>query len=201
LVDGWVRHPPFGEVVDMFEPVAREADAAAAEMREQLRNMLMAIRLLRQQHVPLTTPIPAGMAGLLGSIDSLGDDRSAGCHVKDLAARNALDPSTVSRAVAALVRFGLVRRSPDPTDGRASVLELTESGRVARADTDRRYDALVTGALAGWSRQDFIAFSAMLHRFSADILAHLGKGPGDSAAGAQDTAELNPQQPILEAAR
>jgi DNA-binding MarR family transcriptional regulator len=185
----------------MVEPPTGEADAVATEMLEQLRNLLKAVRLLKQQHVPLPTPIPAGMVGILASIDSLGDHHGTGCHIKDLAARNALDPSTVSRAVAALVRFGLVRRSPDPTDGRASVLKLTEQGTAALGDTYRWYEALLAEALAGWSPQDVAAFTAMLHRFSGDVLTHLGKGAGALTTGTPHTGELHPQHPFLEAAR
>ncbi|APU12387.1 MULTISPECIES: MarR family winged helix-turn-helix transcriptional regulator [Actinoalloteichus] len=40
-----------------------------------------------------------------------------------------LDPSTISRQVATLVKAGLVERSADPEDGRASLLTITEQGR------------------------------------------------------------------------
>jgi len=185
----------------MFEPVVSEAGSAATELREHFRDVMKAVRVLKQRHLPLASPIPAGMVGVLSSIESLGDHRTAGCHVKDLAARNALDPSTISRAVTALVRLGLVRRTPDPVDGRASVLEMTEQGRAALGDTYRWYDALFAEALAGWSPHDVAAFSAMLHRFSDDVLAYLSEGPAEPLITAEPSAELDPQHPNLEAAR
>jgi len=50
------------------------------------------------------------------------------------------DPSTISRQVAELVRRELVRREPDPSDGRASLLAITDAGRevCARVRTLRR---------------------------------------------------------------
>lgn len=38
-------------------------------------------------------------------------------------------PTSVSRYVARLTQAGLVRRGPNPSDGRSSLLELTEDGR------------------------------------------------------------------------
>lgn len=49
----------------------------------------------------------------------------------DLAASLGLDRSIVSRQIDNLVRAGFVARTPDPTDGRASLLEPTDRGRSA----------------------------------------------------------------------
>jgi DNA-binding MarR family transcriptional regulator len=149
---------------------------AHRELLDQLRDMLKAVRLFKQQAPP--TAIPAGMVGVLVAIDTIGatgrpqDDRP-GCHGKDLAAHNALDPSTVSRSVAALVRLGLVRRYADPADGRASLLALTARGRAALDETHRWYDDLLAGALDDWTPQELADFAAMLHRFSTDVLSHV----------------------------
>jgi DNA-binding MarR family transcriptional regulator len=142
----------------MVEPVT-------PELRERLHQVLQAVRLLKAQ----PTPVPPGLVSVLGAIEHIGGDRAA-CHLKDLAAHNALDPSTVSRAVTALVQHGLVRRTADPADGRASILRLTESGRVALSDTHRRYDAVLAEALAGWSPQDLATFCALLRRFADDLM-------------------------------
>jgi DNA-binding MarR family transcriptional regulator len=103
-----------------------------------------------------------------------------GCHGKDLAAHHALDPSTVSRSVAALVRLGLVRRLADPADGRASLLALTASGRTALDETHRWYDELLAGALHEWTPRELADFAAMLHRFSTDVLSHADPRTADS---------------------
>ncbi|HEX5403497.1 MAG TPA: MarR family transcriptional regulator [Pseudonocardiaceae bacterium] len=50
----------------------------------------------------------------------------------DLAAKEGVAPPTLSRIVASLVGGGYVRRTPDPNDGRASLVTPTEEGqRVA----------------------------------------------------------------------
>ena len=60
----------------------------------------------------------------------------------------------MSRRLTSLVDRGLVAREPDPADGRASLLCLTDEGREAvRQERDRRV-ALVTDALEGWDDDD-----------------------------------------------
>jgi DNA-binding MarR family transcriptional regulator len=143
------------------------AGSVAPELRERLHHFLQAVRLFKSQQ----TPVPPGLVSVLGAIDRIGDERAvAGCHLKDLAARNALDPSTVSRAVTTLVQHGLVRRTADPADGRASILRLTERGEVALSDTHRRYDAVLAEALADWSPEDLATFCTLLRRFADDLL-------------------------------
>jgi len=145
----------------------------AGELRHGLHQFLLALRLFKSQ----PTPVPPGMVSVLGAIDSIGGEQATpgGCHLKDLAARNALDPSTVSRAVATLVQLGLVRRTADPADGRASILQLTERGDLALHDTQRQYDTVLAEALAGWSPQDLATFTALLQRFADDVLNRLAK--------------------------
>src|SRR5262245_34900181 len=49
--------------------------------------------------------------------------------LRDLAARHAVAPATMSRLVDLLVAKGLVERTSDPHDRRCVVLSLTSSGR------------------------------------------------------------------------
>jgi DNA-binding MarR family transcriptional regulator len=63
-------------------------------------------------------------------------------RMADLAANVLLSPSGTTRAVDRLERDGLVRRGPDPHDGRASLVSLTAAGR-------RRFRAAAPVHLAG----------------------------------------------------
>jgi DNA-binding MarR family transcriptional regulator len=83
-----------------------------------------------------------------------------------------LDPSTVSRYVAQLVRSGHVERRPDPGDGRAVQLVATERGRaVARLIAQRR-DALLREVLAGWAPEELHDLAVRLRRINDDFEAH-----------------------------
>jgi MarR family 2-MHQ and catechol resistance regulon transcriptional repressor len=58
-----------------------------------------------------------------------GLTRRGSMTLNELAAHLYLDKSTASRVVDALERKGYVTRLPHPTDGRASLLEVTAEGR------------------------------------------------------------------------
>ena len=90
--------------------------------------------------------------------DSLG--------MSELVTRLALDKSTVTRQIDALVRVDLVERHPDPADARARRVSLTADGR-------RRVDAVVAAAVADWrtrlSRwdpEDIRTLTTLLRRLS-----------------------------------
>jgi DNA-binding MarR family transcriptional regulator len=52
-------------------------------------------------------------------------------RMSDLGARRMLTPSGITRVVNRLEEQGLVRRDPDPSDGRASLAVLTRDGLAA----------------------------------------------------------------------
>jgi DNA-binding MarR family transcriptional regulator len=64
-----------------------------------------------------------------------------GIRLTDLAERARMTKQAMAELVADLERIGHLRRSPDPTDGRAKVIELTPRGAeavaMARASLDR----------------------------------------------------------------
>lgn len=65
-----------------------------------------------------------------------------------------LDASTVSRHVRALVGGGLVRAERDPSDGRASVLTLTDAGHQHLVDTLARHREALRAATATLTPQE-----------------------------------------------
>jgi DNA-binding MarR family transcriptional regulator len=143
-------------------------DSARHELLARVRDVLKAVRLFKNQTPPRPT-VPHGTLGVLAGINGLD---TAGCHVKDLAAHCALDPSTISRAVAALVRDGLVQRTADPADGRASTLALTPHGREVLDGTTAWYEHQLAEALKAWSTEDLATLSALLERFGNDLMKH-----------------------------
>ncbi len=80
-----------------------------------------------------------------------------------------LDPSTVSRHVAQLVKGGWVERRPDPSDGRAVRLAPTEAGHRTFAEVGRRRDAMLREVLAGWADEDVAVLVASLRRLNDDF--------------------------------
>jgi DNA-binding MarR family transcriptional regulator len=99
-----------------------------------------------------------------------------------------LDPSTITRQVQALEHAGLVERKSDPTDRRASLLELTDQGRQVLVATRERRRAWLNAALGDWDEHDHEELGRLLEKFNLSIdkvVQEWGPGHGAvSAAGA-----------------
>jgi DNA-binding MarR family transcriptional regulator len=134
------------------------------ELRDELSELMKVLRVLKQRRHPV---LPSGTVGLLQAIE-----RSGGRHLKEVAALCALDQSTTSRSVSAAERAGLVRRVADPSDGRASLLELTDAGRATLAEAVTWYDALLADALHDWTDADRDQFAGHLRRFTHALHAN-----------------------------
>lgn len=83
------------------------------------------------------------------------------------------DVSTVSRQVSTLVDLGFVDRGPDPDDGRAQALSLTDEGTALLTAIREGRDRWLQGLLSDWSDADITSFSAHLRHFASDLEASL----------------------------
>ena len=90
-------------------------------------------------------------------------------RVTELAGCANLDTSTVSRHVAQLDRTGLVERTPDPDDGRAHRVQLTDLGRQRLEDGFARRRQLLARAFADWRPDDIAHLDRLLDRFVHDV--------------------------------
>src|SRR5262245_64636167 len=99
------------------------ATAVDAETIARLRAVIC--RLSRHFNVP---PANAGLTpsqiSVLGSISTHGP-----INVKELASRERLNPTMVSRIISALQELALIDRVADPDDRRAALVTLTGHGR------------------------------------------------------------------------
>ncbi|WP_314220580.1 MarR family winged helix-turn-helix transcriptional regulator [Streptomyces zaehneri] len=90
----------------------------------------------------------------------------------ELAQRLGVEASHVTRTVQQLQKSGYVTRVPDPDDGRAQRIQLTEAGRAA---VGRVRDAGARGmqlALADWSPDELGQLATLFHRMVDDFLSH-----------------------------
>ncbi|MFE1407034.1 MarR family winged helix-turn-helix transcriptional regulator [Streptomyces sp. NPDC058770] len=100
--------------------------------------------------------------GLLVRLESAGRQRAT-----DLAAYFGVGKATVSRQLRALESLGLVAREPDPADGRASLVHLTDEGLARyRSVRDARRDRYVR-KLADWDRDEVAELARLLHHLNA----------------------------------
>lgn len=111
-------------------------------------------------------------------------------RVSDLAVRLHVDISTVSRQVSTLCGAGLVQRATDPSDRRAQVLALTQSGKdlVLRLRSNR--DAWIEEVLSDWTAEERAIFASLLRRFADDIEIDLASPTEATVAGASEAGPV-----------
>jgi DNA-binding MarR family transcriptional regulator len=127
------------------------------------------VRLAKHAWTQQRPAAPPGSVTTLALIQEMGE-RSSGCHAKELAARSGLDPSTVSRAVAAMVAQGLVERRADPHDGRATVLALTPDGEALLAEAQTWFHDVLTRVLDGFAPDEVACLGRFLTALESEFL-------------------------------
>jgi DNA-binding MarR family transcriptional regulator len=129
---------------------------------EEIARLARSTHLMKQH---MSAHAPSGVEwsayGLLVHLVKSGPLRSA-----DLASAACVDPSTISRQVAQLVKHGLVERQADPADGRASLLVATTAGREAFAALRRVREVTFARVVADWPERDVRRLADLLHAFN-----------------------------------
>jgi DNA-binding MarR family transcriptional regulator len=100
--------------------------------------------------------------GLLVRLEECGAQRAT-----ELAGYIGVGKATMSRQLRALEELGFVGREPDPADGRAWLVSLTESGRehFGRVRDARRMRYV--RQLDGWDRREVAELARLLHQLNA----------------------------------
>lgn len=79
--------------------------------------------------------------------------------------------SHVSKIVRRLEADGWVQRTTDPSDGRATLISLTEAGEEAAHGVYALGDRMIAEVLEGWSDGDVRAYTDLTVRFVKDAIA------------------------------
>jgi DNA-binding MarR family transcriptional regulator len=87
-------------------------------------------------------------------------------RLSQLAAWQAVDKSTMTAQIRRLERRGLIERSPDPADGRATLVSVTAAGLAVNERNRAVARAVFDRVVADWSPADQTAFSTLLDRFA-----------------------------------
>ena len=88
-----------------------------------------------------------------------------------LASAFGLDPSTITRQVQALEKAQLVERRADDDDRRASILDLSDEGRVVLERTRAFRRERLEEVLEDWPEQDRTEFARLLAKANDSIAA------------------------------
>jgi DNA-binding MarR family transcriptional regulator len=143
------------------ETTTGEIDGALLSVARVMNQVRVHSKLRADAGVEIDRAGAAVLYKLLGDTDSL--------RLCDLAERLGIDSPAVTRKVQQLEHLGLVARSADPADGRASRLVLTDEGRRTIESLLGARRAWLDGLLAGWPAPDRREFARLLHRFATTI--------------------------------
>ncbi len=100
--------------------------------------------------------------GLLVRLDEADRQRAT-----ELASWFGVGKATMSRQLRALEELGLVTREPDPADGRASLVALTEEGRARFRRVRDARRARYVRKLADWDRAEVAELARLLHQLNS----------------------------------
>jgi DNA-binding MarR family transcriptional regulator len=101
---------------------------------------------------------------LLGHLAGTGPSRSTA-----LVEAVGIDKGAVSRQVQHLTELGLVERSPDPDDGRATLLSATEDARRRLDEVAVQRRRQLAERLVGWTDQELSSLVDELARYNATL--------------------------------
>lgn len=153
---------PFIDTAD--RPVARPA-GVSARLERSLTQVARTILRLDVPHEALPDGASVGRTGYWLLV-LVSEQRQL--RLSDLAGRVELDLSTISRQIRDLVGSGLITRTPDPADGRAALLSLTEQGEAVLEAVSEFRRRVLAEAIAEWTDDERDAL--------ADGLVRLGTG-------------------------
>ncbi|MFD5428470.1 MarR family winged helix-turn-helix transcriptional regulator [Streptomyces sp. NPDC127084] len=139
---------------DFEEFLALERELAVFLRRARANSGEMA----RQVHPELE---PAAY-GLLVRLEECGRQRAT-----DLAVYFGVGKATMSRQLRALEQLGIVAREPDPADGRASLVRLTDEGLARFRDVRNARRQTYVRKLADWDRGEVAELARLLHQLNA----------------------------------
>lgn len=101
---------------------------------------------------------------MLAHLIEAGPRRSA-----DIAEAFDLDKGAVSRQVQHLVELGLVERTPDPADGRATILTATTEAKDRVDQVSRLRIEQLDARLAEWTAEDLDELVSSFSRYNATL--------------------------------
>ena len=127
------------------EKVARTDAGLASELRMQV--MRLRRRLASERHPD--NELSLSSMAVLGALHRMGD-----LAVGELAARERVQPPSMTRTINCLEEGGYVVRRPHETDGRQILVALTDLGRETLLADRKRRDAWLAVRLSELSKEE-----------------------------------------------
>lgn len=116
------------------------------------------------------TGIGPGQVPILLDIERMGK-----CNQRYLAERSQITPATISATLKRMEKNGLIRRTVDETDARASVVTLTEKGSAACERARTVFSETDREMCGGMTDDECRVMIAMLDRMKENIERAMGE--------------------------
>lgn len=110
--------------------------------------------------------LPGGV-GVLGTVESRGP-----CRQVDLVADLCISASALSRHVTELVGAGYLSRHADPSDGRATLIQVTDEGRDLLRRVRKSRARGLQSALGDWSEDEAEQACLAVRKLRNSLVAH-----------------------------
>ena len=151
---------------------ASDRPAAALPVRVSAgleRSLTQVARAILRLDVPADA-LPAGASmGRTGYWLLVRVSEQAPLRLSDLAGSVELDLSTISRQIRDLVASGLITRTPDPADGRAALLSLTDQGGAVLEAVSEFRRRVLAESIAEWTDEERSSLASGLLRLGAGL--------------------------------
>lgn len=158
VYSGKVTHPGGG---------ARDA---TAQLEAELVPLLATARGVLRRLAPHVHPeLDVEGLRLLLCVDRFVEQHGRGVRGAELVESLGVHKSSVSRGVAQLEQLGLLARTPDPRDARASLLRVTEDGASCLAAGRLHRHDEIAEALSSWTEEEIEQAAVLLRRLIADL--------------------------------
>ncbi len=141
------------------------APTTATDLVHQIFDLQRVLRCISTAHLARGGSGKVGFA-LHGVLRFIGEGEARATH---FAAQLGVTAPVLSRHVAELEEMGLVVRRPDPNDGRAQLIALTEAGEAALQEFEDERTANLQAYLADWSEDDALEASHIIRKLAGSL--------------------------------
>jgi DNA-binding MarR family transcriptional regulator len=141
------------------------APTTATDLIHKIFDLQRVLRCITVAQVPRGGAGGVGLA-LQGVLRMIGEGEARATNFVE---RLGVSAPVLSRHIAELEDLGLVARRPDPDDGRAQLVALTEAGAAALQAFEDERTARLQEYLADWSEEDALEASEMLKKLAGSL--------------------------------
>jgi DNA-binding MarR family transcriptional regulator len=149
---------------------AADVRDATSQLEAELVPLLATARGVLRRLAPHVHPeLDVEGLRMLLCVDRFVEQSGRGVRGAELVESLGIHKSSVSRGVGQLEQLGLLTRTPDQRDARASLLQLSQHGAACLAAGRRHRHDEIAAALSSWKEEEIEQAAILLRRLIADL--------------------------------